>query len=455
MNTRKIADIILGVWRDIPVNVNTAARLHFLDAMGVGFAASVVGPVTGVRGMASPKQASNEGRASVFNSAAHTSASLSALINGTLIHSLEFDDTHGASIVHGSSVVAPTALAVAQEVSATGAELLAAFTMGWELMIRMGMASQGSIQANGFQTTSTVGPFGAAVVTALLHGSDSKLLANALGIAGSTPAGNFSFLENGDTTKAMQPGWAAHAGIMSFELASMGISGPSSIFAGDRGFFAIYGDDHEAAKRFEDYAADIGTKWHLPDTAFKGIACCHYIHPFVEAAEQVVKGGLVAADIDLVTCEVPVEVIDIIAEPWAARQHIKHAHEARWSLPYVVAATLLGRRSMPDMFVGEGDSEILAVAKRVEYRPWSNSGFPDRYPARISVRSLGGAVQVVEIDDVFGGSRRAMSESAVVDKAKWCFGAGGMTEGTSDMVIDEIVNATDPDVARIGRALGN
>ncbi len=455
MNTHDIAEIISRAGREVPEHVTASARLHFLDAIGVGFAASVVGPVTKVSGLANPAQENSGHRASVFNSAAYASSSVSALINGTLIHSLEFDDTHGASIVHGSSVVAPTALAVAEDVRASGTDLLAAFTMGWELMIRMGMASQGSIQANGFQTTSTVGPFGAAVVTALLHGSDSTLLANALGIAGSTPAGNFAFLDHGDTTKAMQPGWAAHSGIMSFELASLGITGPTGVFDGTRGFFAIYGDDHEAAQRFEDYAADIGTKWHLPGTAFKGIACCHYIHPFVEAAEQVVKGGLVAADIELVTCDVPVEVIDIIAEPWAARQHVRNAHEARWSLPYVTAATLLGRRSMPDLFVGVGESEIVAVAERVEYRPWVDSGFPDRYPARITVRSVGGAVQVVEIDDVLGGSRRSMPESAVVDKAKWCFGAGGMSESTSELLINEILNATDPDVARIGRALRN
>lgn len=455
MNTRDIAEIILGAWHEIPEHVTVAARLHFLDAMAVGFAASVVGPVTGVRGLASPLQANSQGRGSVFNSEAQTSAPVSALINGTLIHSLEFDDTHGASIVHGSSVVAPVALSVAENVRASGKELLAAFTMGWELMIRMGMASQGSIQANGFQTTSTVGPFGAAVVAALLHGSDSKLLANALGIAGSTPAGNFAFLDHGDTTKAMQPGWAAHSGIMSFELASLGITGPAGVFEGNRGFFALYGDDHDAGERLGEYLADIGRKWHLPDAAFKAIACCHYIHPFVEAAEQILKGGLTAADIDLVTCEVPIEAIDIIAEPWAARQHIKHAHEARWSLPYVLAATLLGRSPMPDLFVGKGDAEILAVAQRVEYRPWIDSGFPDRYPARITVRRVGGSVQVVEIDDVLGGSRRPLSESMIVDKAKWCLSAGGMTNSDQHMVIDEILNAADPDVARIGRALRN
>lgn len=455
MSTRHIADIVHDVWRKIPSHVDAAARLHFLDAVGVGFAASIVGPVAGVRGMVWPGEVNSRSRTSVFNSAGFASASMSAMINGTLIHSLEFDDTHGPSIVHGSSVVAPTALAVAEDVQASGADLLAAFTMGWELMIRLGMASQGSIQANGFQTTSTVGPFGAVIVAALLHGKDPKFLANALGIAGSTPAGNFAFLDHGDTTKAMQPGWAAHSGIMSVDFASMGVTGPNGVFDGKRGFFAIYGDDQSAAKRFEKHVADIGTKWHLPDASFKAIACCHYIHPFVEAAEQVVKSGMAPTDIDRVVCDVPVEVIDVIAEPWHSRQRPERAHEARWSLPYVVAATLLGFNPMPDLFVGDAIAEILALAQRVEYRPWIDSGFPHRYSARITVRSREGTTQVVNIDDVLGGARRPMSESAVLDKARWCFTAGGMSDTHCALLIDEILCAADPDVEMIGRTLRN
>jgi 2-methylcitrate dehydratase PrpD len=158
-------------------------------------------------------------------------------------------------------------------------------------------------------------------------------------------------------------------------------------------------------------------------------------------------------DIEVVTCDVPVEVIDIIAEPWAARQRPVQAHEARWSLPYVVAASLMGRKPMPDLFMGPGDTGIFAVAQRVEYRPWTDSAFPDRYPARLTVCTTSGVERVVEIDDVRGGSRRPMAAAAVVDKATWCFDAGGMSSSDCEAILDEMLSAADPDVSRISRAL--
>ena len=37
---------------------------------------------------------------------------------------------------------------------------------------------------------------------------------DAIGIAGSQAAGTFAFLADGDTVKAVQPAWAAHAGLL-------------------------------------------------------------------------------------------------------------------------------------------------------------------------------------------------------------------------------------------------
>jgi len=118
----------------LPEEVAVAARLHLLDACGVGLAAA--GSAVGAAYRDFAKDVARGGPATVFGQAAGAAAADAALVNGGLIHSLEYDDTHTASIQHGSAVVAAAALAVGEARGASGAALLGAFARGWEVLIR-------------------------------------------------------------------------------------------------------------------------------------------------------------------------------------------------------------------------------------------------------------------------------------------------------------------------------
>ena len=58
--------------------------------------------------------------ASVVGSDVKIPSANAALMNGSLAHALDFDDTHLPSVLHPSASVVPAALAVAEEVGATG-----------------------------------------------------------------------------------------------------------------------------------------------------------------------------------------------------------------------------------------------------------------------------------------------------------------------------------------------
>src|SRR5262249_56307696 len=122
-------------------------------------------------------------------------------------------------IVHGSAVLAPTALAAAQEAEASGEDLLRAYILGWEVLVRMGLAAPGGFQARGFQVTSVAGTLVAALQAAELAMLDENRTVAALGIALSQAAGVFEFLSNGSSVKSMHPGWAAHPGLLPARLA--------------------------------------------------------------------------------------------------------------------------------------------------------------------------------------------------------------------------------------------
>jgi len=201
-----IADFVARTAHDgVPEAVMASARLHFLDALGVGIAASTV-----AENRALAQEAAN-GIASLLGGGS-AEAGAAAMINGALIHALEFDDTHIGSVVHGSAVAAPLALAVAQQCAASGQDLVRAYIIAWEVAIRIGLAGPGAFQRKGFQVTSVGGALGAAAAASMVMRLDRQQTIFALGIAGGQASGTLAFLADGAMSKALNPGWAARTG---------------------------------------------------------------------------------------------------------------------------------------------------------------------------------------------------------------------------------------------------
>ena len=101
----------------IPADVRDAAKLHLLDAIGVGLAAAATSAGEPYL-MAAPALNGSDGPASILGCTRGFSPAVAALANGGMIHGLEYDDTHTGSIVHGSSVLAASALAEAEGAAA-------------------------------------------------------------------------------------------------------------------------------------------------------------------------------------------------------------------------------------------------------------------------------------------------------------------------------------------------
>src|SRR5690349_15050389 len=245
----------------IPVEVREAAKLHLLDAIGVGLAAAATGAGAPYL-KAAPALNGSGGAATVFGSGEGFAAATAALANGGMIHGLEYDDTHTGSIVHGSSVLAAAAFAAAEGADASGAALLAAYIKGWEALIRVGLAAPGKFQAQGFQITSVGGTLAAALVAGELFGLDEAQIVHAIGIALSQSSGVFEFLTNGSTVKSLHAGWAAHGGVAAATLARAGLTGPATAFEGQFGLFRQFASDAGAADRFAASLATLGAEWH-------------------------------------------------------------------------------------------------------------------------------------------------------------------------------------------------
>src|SRR5262245_25044590 len=165
---------------DVPEDVAEHAKLHFLDAVGCGWAASALG-VAG-EGRTAMAELGGEAEASVIGLDSALPAANAAFANGMLCHGLDFDDTHADSVSHVSVVVCPAALATAEARGSSGAELLTAIVAGNEVVTRVGMAASGLFHARGFHPTAICGIFGGTAAAARLAGAGPEATASALGI---------------------------------------------------------------------------------------------------------------------------------------------------------------------------------------------------------------------------------------------------------------------------------
>src|SRR6516165_1036601 len=219
----------------IPDAVLERAKLLILDALGCGIASNAYGFSDAT--LAGAIALGGVGQCSVIGRANRLPVRDAALVNGMLIHGLDFADTHLASIVHATAACLPTALTFGEELGVDGRGLLVAYAAGMETAIRIGAAAKGGFHHTGFHATGVVAHFSASVVAARLLDLPSEAIVAAQGIAASTASGVQVFLEEGAWTKRMHPGWAAVAGITAARLAQYGFKAPTRPYEGKFGFF--------------------------------------------------------------------------------------------------------------------------------------------------------------------------------------------------------------------------
>jgi len=196
---------------DVPEAVRLRARLHILDGLGLGIASTVEAygkaAVAGATAMGAP------GLCSVIGQTARFDLRDAAMVNAVLIHGLDFDDTHLASIIHPTCTALPVALSLGEKLGASGSDLLAAFLAGAETGIRIGLAVDGGFHHVGYHATGVVSHFASAVTAGRLLGLTAEEITAAQGITGGTASGIQVFLEEGleVTGSDLQPVYADDA----------------------------------------------------------------------------------------------------------------------------------------------------------------------------------------------------------------------------------------------------
>jgi 2-methylcitrate dehydratase PrpD len=342
-----------------------------------------------------------------------------ALVNGVLMHGLDFDDTHLAAIVHPTVTCLPAAFGVAEAKRARGTDLLAAYVAGIECAIRIGAAAKGGFHHVGYHATGIVSHFASALAAGRLLGLDPDALVSAQGIAASTASGVQVFLEEGAWTKRLHPGWGAVAGITAATLARSGFFGPSRAFTGRFGLFETHLQQGAAAVDASGITAGLGRDWQLSQTSIKPFPVCHFLHGAAEAAMRL-NGALHPSPPDLleIRVRIPGDTLPIVAEPAERKCAPENDYDAKFSAQYVVATCLLkGRMGLAELDEeARGDPQVRAVARRILVVADERSAFPQYMSGGVNIITRDGRSHDAYVQINNGAGPRAVTRAGIADK---------------------------------------
>lgn len=388
--SQTIGEFATGVrFEDFPADVVERAKVTILDAVGIAFASS--GYDFAARTVAAASSL-GDGQAPVLAHRQRLAVRDAALVNGVLIHGLDYDETHVPGVIHTTASVFPAALAVAGHRRLSGRDLLAGYLVGIEVGSRLGMVAGGGFHQIGFHPTGLVGAYACAAVAARLDGLPATGATAAQGIVGSMAGGLMEFLEDGAWTKRMHPGWAAVSGITASALAAQGFAAPDKVYEGR---FGLY-NTHLLPDTERDLALatdGLGTEWQMRQVAIKPYPACHFTHAFIDAALILrERENLRPGDIAAIRCPIADGEVKTICEPAENKLRPQSDYDAKFSLPFTVAAAFTrGQFTLAELYDDAlTDPDILDLARRVTYEPDPRSGFPRHYTGEVIVETTDG-----------------------------------------------------------------
>lgn len=405
----------------LPTSVIHEVKRRVLDSLGCAFGAWSAAPCRIARQIAAPVKASNG--ATLWGTAQKTVPDLAAFANGGLVRYLDFNDTYlSKEPAHPSDNIAAI-LAVGEASRSSGKQVIEAIALAYEIHCRLCDAA--ALRPRGWDHV-TYGPFSSALAVSKLLRLSRVQMTQAINLAGvanvalrQTRVGEMSMW------KACAFSNATRNGVFAAMLAKNGMSGPSPIFEGDRGFMRLVSGPLELAAFAAEHSGKQGASFKILDTYIKHYPVEYHAQTAVEAALVVRKdlldaegdkGLATVTEVEIGSYDVAIEIIGRDPEKW----HPRTRETADHSFPYCVAVALqdgivtlrsFGERRLSDPAL-QALMQKVKVIEQPEFRGW----YPEGMPTRVTARTKAGKEYVKQVDYPLGHPRNPMSDREVEEK---------------------------------------
>ena len=419
-------------YADLPASAVESARRDILDTFGCMLGGSGSPGIDKLFAVLSRWGGREESR--VLLRGVRLPAPPAALLNASMGHALDFDDTldTGGSIHPGVSVLG-SVLAVCDSLGGrSGRDVLFAVALGLDVSCRIALACT---LDRGWHRTAAIGVFGATAAAGKLIGLTPEQMLAAFGIAYSHAAGNRQCILDGALTKRMQAGQAAGAGVFSVVLAHTGFTGARNIFSGRFGFFELYQPDGYDASVL---LRDLGGAFRSEELSYKPYPCGRPLHAAIDAA--------LAARAQL-NIEHPdeIESITIEADPVGhrdqfgrgpAKRRPTQVVEAQFAQPFLVATALVHGSVGIAEVDGLGNRSVLALSDRIA--GVARDGRP-KGSLSITVRTTDGRSVTLEASTPIGSPDKPLTNVQLETKFRDC--ARNAVQPLSEASVDGVLAA--------------
>ena len=370
----------------LPDEVRHYARRHLLDTVGVMIAGA--GGDVATRAEAVLAAVRPAGRIPVPGRARRADLIDAAFLGGTAAHGIELDDGFRQGSVHPGCVVVPAVLALGYDRHVDGRALMEAIVAGYEAVIAIGRACHPDLRQRGFHPTAAVGVFGSAAAAGKLRGLSADALANALGLAASSAAGLFAFVNGGGDVKRLHAGHAAREGLQAALLAEQGVEGPPDVIEARDGFMQAFA--FARADKARAVMLPPSVPFGITDCYIKPYPCCRHIQPAVEALIGLLNDETIANDevqrIEVATYRIAAEHAETGGDDFAS---------AQLSFPYLMGLALRVRAVEFEHFSEQTrrDPAFAAIARKLSVTapPDVDRLYPQLRPARVTVTTARGS----------------------------------------------------------------
>ena len=408
----------------VPFDVIHQAKRCMIDGFGVILAGSTV------RGSAIVREhlRSVDGRkeATVLGSEKLMApVSLAALANGASGHAMDYDDTQLSTtpdrtfglLTHPTLPPLVASLAICEQGGLSGAAMLEAFLVGFEVECKIAEAIDPSHYNRGFHSSGTVGTFGAAAAAAKLMKLNDQQVGHMLAIVSSMASGirvNF-----GTMTKPLHMARACENGIVAAELARRGFTGGDDGLDGQWGFFQVFGGGAD----LDRLIPVLGKPWTIvsPGVSIKPYPCGSLSHPSLDAMlKVVVDHDLKPEEVRAVRLRAGSNILDPLRYK-AAKTEL----EAKFSIPFLMTTILIRRkagiREFTDEFVASEPVQKMMLRVTGVFDPKIEAQGFDRIRSVVEVDLADGRTLIQPSDDKYrGGPERPFTREELHAKFADC-----------------------------------
>ena len=402
----------LGQVAEFAALTPTSSICHEVSARTSLILADCIGAIVG--GAAEPDVAAlasrqaGDGPALIIGTSQKRPPGTAALLNGTAGTTLEMDEGNQFCKGHPGMHTVPAALGVASQLQISGADLLAAIAVGYDVGARVGISTQlrPSMHPHG-----TWGSICAATAVARLQGVSPNQMRHAISLSASLglSTSRRTMLEGG-TVRNVFAGVSGQMGVLAGDMITAGFTGDHDGVA--QVFGRVVSDSFDAGA----FSDSLGTRWEVSRNYFKMHSCCRYNHATLDALAQLSArtsglDGSTVKSIVVETYSLAVELDD--PSP-------KNVLAGKFSVPFAVASALVNGSTGVDSFTMPNvvNPKIITLAQRVKVVEdlTMTALLPDKRPAKITVTLKSGEVLKAATETNRGDWSDPYSEADVRNK---------------------------------------